>query len=143
MIEIQDLIDRFGEEELAERSDRQAYQIIDRQVVQSAIDDAITEIASYLHPTGLIWYDAAGDLHYNNAHHLPKALKIRACDMARYYLYDDDVPNTVKLRYEQALHWLKQVQKTPSMLTGIAPQVAHGTATIAVMPNPKPNLWRE
>lgn len=48
MITIQDMITRFGEQEMAERSNHENYETIDEAVMAAAIADAEEEAASYL-----------------------------------------------------------------------------------------------
>lgn len=133
MISLDDLIDRFGERELANLTDRENYAVIDETIINHAIADATSEINSYLNPTGLI----ADGVYIGTP---PKALVIKACDIARYYLYENGTPEIVEVRYKQAIDWLKLVSKTPTMLTGT--QTASSNSGVAVMPNPVPNVWR-
>ncbi|MFB2539123.1 phage protein Gp36 family protein [Acinetobacter sp. c3-l95] len=140
MITLDDMITRFGEEELAELTDRQNYQIIDVAVVNKAIADAISEAESYLNATGLVSRHQ-GVLQYQLGA-VPQPLVIRLCDMARYYLHDDSVTPVVKERYEQAIAWLKLVIKNPTMLTGVTITQGKSTA-IAVIANAKPDMWRD
>ncbi len=77
MINRQDMIDRFGEFELAELTDRDSHQEIDDVVLNRAIDDGVAEASSYLLPVGLADITP------------PYSLKIRVCDIARYYLYEE------------------------------------------------------
>lgn len=44
MIKLQDLIDRFGESELAQLTDRDNYQTINEMIANKAIDDASAEV---------------------------------------------------------------------------------------------------
>lgn len=89
-----DLIDRFGEREIAnlERN------INDPQAVQTAINDAVNVIDGYV---------AA-----SNALPLPiiPASVARVCAvLARYYLYKDKPTPQVRTDYEDAIRWLEQV----------------------------------
>lgn len=144
MINLQDLIDRFGKTELAERSDRQNYSIIDEMVINKAIFDAIADVEGYLNVTGLFKRDDRGNLVYTFSPITPKSLVLRTCDIARFYLYDDIVPETVEKRYNQAIDWLKMVAKNPAMLTGETNvNVNHGVNSgIAVVANSVPNMWK-
>lgn len=144
MITTQDLIDRFGETELAERTDRERYSVIDETVINRAISDAIGDIESYLNATGLFGRDGDGNLVYAHSSILPKSLIIRICDVCRWYLYEDGVTEIVEKRYTQAIDWLKMVAKNPKMLTGEKDENAsHGiNSGIAVMPTPAPDMWK-
>ena len=41
----------------------------------------------------------------------PAALVLMVCDIARYYLFDDRVPEVVEARYKAAVAWLKDVAR--------------------------------
>lgn len=138
MITLDDLIDRFGESELANLTDKENYQIIDETVINHAIADAMAEVVAYLNPTGLI----VGGVYVGTP---PKSLVLKTCDIARYYLYENGVTEIVEARYKQAIDWLKLVGKNPAMLTGgVGDTGANGTKSgIAVMSNPTPNMWKD
>lgn len=131
MITLDDLIERFGEEEISALSDHDGGAALNPAVVNRAIADAEAEVASYLAPAGLVGIAP------------PKALVIKTCDIARYYLHQDGATETVKERYRQALAWLKEVMRNPAMLTGMGdtkPSVSQ--SGIAVRPNALPkNPW--
>ena len=55
MITIQDMITRFGEQEMAERSNHENYETIDEAVMVAAIADAEEEAASYLRAAKLFF----------------------------------------------------------------------------------------
>ncbi|STZ63919.1 Mu-like prophage protein gp36 [Moraxella lacunata] len=138
MITLQDLIDRFGENELANLTDKENYTVIDETVINHAISDATAEVVGYLNPTGLI----VGGAYLGTP---PKSLILKTCDIARYYLYENGVTDIVEKRYQQAIDWLLLVQKNPSMLTGLSETGANNgvKSGIAVKPNPVPSLWSE
>jgi phage gp36-like protein len=94
----QDLIDRFGEDELVQLTDRQGSGIIDDATLTRAIADADDEINAWL--SGRYALPLAV---------VPSALARVACDIARYYLYDDAMIDLVENRYKQAIEWLKAV----------------------------------
>lgn len=145
MITLQDLKTRFGEQELAQLTDRENYQVIDIDVVNKAIADAQQEANSYLLAAGLVVLNAQGESTYSGAT-VPAVLIGKLCDMARYYLHEDGVIGIVKERYDNAIIWLKQVMRTPTMLTGTqASQAAHAQAgsSVAVLPNPVPSMWQD
>lgn len=133
MITTQDLIDRFGEGELINLTDKEHYSVIDETVLQHAINDATAEALAYLNPTTLV----AGGAYVGVP---PKSLVLKVCDIARYYLYEDGVTEIVEKRYKQAIDWLILVSKNPAMLTGThnAPKAQSG---IVVMANKAPNGW--
>lgn len=127
MITQADLVERFGEAEIAALSDHDAHQSINAAVVDKAIADAVAEVNSYLAPVGLVGITP------------PKALVLKACDIARYYLHEDGATEIVRERYKQAIAWLKEVMKNPSMLTGMGDTTPEKpVSAIAVRPNVLP-----
>lgn len=104
IITINDLIQRFGEQELAERSDREYGTDINQAVLQRAIDDAVAEANSYVRAAGIVLNKPS------------VALVGFVCDMARYRLYDDAVTEIIDERYKRAIAWLKEAVKSPQML---------------------------
>ena len=127
MITPQDLINRFGEREIVKLSDKTQSRQMDLANVQSAIDDAQAEAMSYL----------AGAGFFRLPETIPSVLKIKVCDIARWYLYENGVTEIVEKRYQAAIAWLKQVQKNPAMLgleaTNEASEVAD--SRVVVIPN--------
>ena len=95
-----DMISRFGEEELIQLTDRAALGVIDGTVLDRAMADAAAEIDGYL----------AGRYALPLAE-TPQALTLVACDIARYRLYDDSVIDIVKERYEQAVAYLRSLAR--------------------------------
>ena len=67
MISQTDLVERFGEEEIARLSDHDEYRTINAAVVAKAIADAEAEVNSYLAPVGLVGITP------------PKALVLKSC----------------------------------------------------------------
>lgn len=146
MITLTDLTDRFGEQELAQLTDRENYQVIDMAVVNRAISDAESEVESYLNMTGLVGRNQAGELVYIKSPVMPKPLVIKTCDIARYYLYKNGVTGIVKERYEQAIEWLKLVMRNPAMLTGVSATTGITPTShsgIVVMSAAPPPYWIE
>lgn len=132
MITQDDLIERFGAEEMAALSDHERGTTLNPAVIARAIADAEAEVASYLAPVGLAHITP------------PKALVIKACDIARYYLHQDGAEGVVKERYEYALRWLKDVMRNPAMLTGMGDtSPAAPASAVEVRPNVIPEKpWR-
>ena len=132
MITSQDMIDRFGSKEMVGVTNEQPRHdsVIDDVVMQAAIGDAVSEVVSYLRPAGLEY----------QADTAPRVLKLKACDIARYYLYDNGVTPIVEARYEAATKWLDKVKKDPSMLTGQVVKPPSDSA-VHVIPNPVPTVW--
>ncbi len=142
MITLDDLKTRFGSDELIALSDRQGRDVIDVKVINKAISDATEEVASYLLPTGLVKFNDTGVVYLGAV--MPKSLTIKVCDIARYYLHDDNLTETAEKRYDEAIKWLKLVQKNPAMLTGVSDSNGdnqNANSGIYVMPNLRPNEW--
>lgn len=97
----QDMIDRFGKPELVELTDRDgsAGDIVD-EVLNQAIDDASSTIDGYL-----------GGRYSLPLSTVPRILKRHACDLARYFLYDNvlDDSSQASKRYNDTIKYLEQV----------------------------------
>jgi phage gp36-like protein len=95
----QGLIDRFSEVELIQLTDRDGLGVINDEVLNRAIEDASTEMDAYLSRFNF------------TADNLPKSLKPLACDIARYRLYDEEPTEHIITRYNNAIKFLKAVNK--------------------------------
>ena len=95
----QGLIDRYSEDELIQLTDRDNFGIINDEVLNRAIEDASTEMDAYLSRFNF------------TADTLPKSLKPLACDITRYRLYDDAPTDHITDRYNNAIKFLKSVNK--------------------------------
>lgn len=100
----QDMIDRFGETELLQLTDRENMPptSIDVVVVGRALDDADGLINSYL-----------GKVYRIPLSVVPAVLVKRASDIARYHLHGEAAPKDgdVHRNYRDAIDWLKDVAK--------------------------------
>jgi phage gp36-like protein len=97
----QNLIDRFGEEELIQLTDRTIpATAVDATVVAAAIGDADDTINGYL----------AGRYELPLAS-TPPVLVRNACDLARYFLFGNQVPETVEKRKNDVIRFLEQLAK--------------------------------
>jgi len=98
----QDMIDRFGETELVQISNKDAAGAtsIDDPALEKALADASAEIDGYL--AGRYTLPLANP---------PPVLKRNACDIARYHLYDDRVTEQVQKRYDSTIAYLRSVGK--------------------------------
>lgn len=96
----QDMIDRFGEPEILQLTDRLDPPVgaIDDTVLNEALDDADGMVDSYL--AGRYALPLAS---------VPKILKRYACDIARFFLWKDNAGETVRRAYEDAQKFLKAV----------------------------------
>ena len=140
MITSQDLIDRFGSDELAELTDPEHHEVINAAVVNRAIKDAVGVAGGYLNAVGLVKRDSTGALVYINSV-VPDDLILNVCNIARYNLHKDDATETIKDRYDAAIKWLDKVKKDPTMLTGPVSEQPNTSGGITVMPNPTPTYW--
>lgn len=131
IITAEDMVARFGEAEIAERTDHERYEIIDEGVLAKAMSDAEEEAGAYLR---------AAKLAYGAANPPPAVLVIKVCDIARYYLYQDAVTQIVEDRYKSAVAWLKSVAANPAMLDANRYGTAERPSTCAVRPNQPPDL---
>lgn len=104
-----DLVDRFGEPELAQRTDRTNGAVIDTVVLGRALADADAEIDSYLATRYTLPLAST-----------PVVITRLACDMTRYRLYDDGVSETVRVRYQDAVSLLKRLASGEVQLAGMA-----------------------
>lgn len=98
----QDMVERFGADELIQLTDRATPPsgAIDATVVSRALTDADAEINGYL--AGRYTLPLLT---------VPTVLKRLACDMARYYLYDDHATEQVTQRYKDAVKFLMGVTR--------------------------------
>jgi phage gp36-like protein len=96
----QDMIDRFGQEELVELTDRANTGAIDMTVLARALADADAEINSYLSSRYALPLAS-----------VPAELVPKACDLARYFLYDTRVNERVKDRHDDVIKWLQALAK--------------------------------
>ena len=97
------MVERFGEQELIELTDRDGSTgaIVD-EVLDAALADAAADIDGYLggrYPLPLAV--------------VPRVLNRHACDLARYYLYDNRLEDShpAARRYNASIRLLEQVSK--------------------------------
>jgi len=96
----QDLIDRFGDDELISLTDRNGFGVIDNNVLSQAISDASAEMDGYL-----------GGRYQLPLATLPQMLLPLCCNIARYKLYDQQASEQVTKRYNAATKFLFSVSK--------------------------------
>jgi len=94
-----DMISRFSEREIIQLTDHEGLGLIDELVLSQSISDASAEIDGYL---------AAYSLPLESP---PTLLSRSCCDVARYYLYDDQMTDQVERRYEAVIKYLSQIAK--------------------------------
>ncbi len=117
----QDLIDRFGQTELVQLTDRtnRPATTIDETVVGRALSDADELIDGYV-----------AKLYALPLSSVPPRLTKIACDIARYYLHGKaaEKDDPVWRAYNDAITWLKDVAKGLVVLEadGVAPEQSGG-----------------
>ncbi len=89
-----DLERRFGAAEVADAGRR------DPERIARALEDASAEIDAYL-----------GRRYALPLSSVPAVIARIACDIARYRLWDDQAPDEVRRRYEDALRFLERVAR--------------------------------
>lgn len=116
-----DLVERFGFNELAQRTNRVDGLTIDIVVLGRALLDADAEINGYLATRYTLPLVS-----------IPTVLVRIAADLARYQLCADKVPDSVRQRYEDAVSVLKRLAKGEVQLAGVAAVPAAGGSGNAV-----------
>lgn len=95
-----EMIERFGEREIVQLTDRDRAGDVDDALLERAIADAAAEAETYI--------AARYTLPLPN---VPPALGRVVADIARYRLYDDQSPEEVRDRYRDAVRWLERVAR--------------------------------
>lgn len=116
-----DLVDRFGAEELAQRTNRTDGLTIDTVVLGRALSDADAEIDGYLATRYALPLSST-----------PPVLARLASEIARYRLCDDKAPEAVRQRYEDAVKLLKGMANGDVQLAGATPALTSGGSGNAV-----------
>ncbi|WP_175716545.1 gp436 family protein [Burkholderia anthina] len=120
---VDDMIDRFGREELTQLTDRDNIppSVIDEARVQIALDDASMAVDGFIGQIyrlplrGCLKPRVPGQAPEYAA---PPVLVRLTCDIARFYLYDDLSPeNEVHRRYQHAKKDLQAIADGTSMLS--------------------------
>lgn len=91
-----DLEARYGAAEILQLADRDGDGVIDAGVIEQALADAGAEIDGYL-----------GSRYALPLAEVPQIVKVYACDLARYRLWDKAASEEVRRRYEDALRYLR------------------------------------
>lgn len=91
-----DLEARYGAAEILQLADRDGDGMIDAGVIEQALADAGAEIDGYL-----------GSRYALPLAEVPQIVKVYACDLARYRLWDKAASEEVRRRYEDALRYLR------------------------------------
>lgn len=111
----QQLIDRFGEGELIQLTDRANAGAINAQVLAQAITDAGAEIDGYIASRYPVPSNPA-----------PAILTLYCGDIVRYRLYDDAATEEVRRRYEDAVKFMRLVADGKVRLGADAPATVGG-----------------
>lgn len=122
---IPDLLTRFGAEELAQVSDRGTPRLVTAELLTAAAADVdmsgwgaadVEAVGKALANLGQAIEDAQSAIdgyllgRYGTPMATPPAVVKRlACDIARYYLYDDHATETVQKRYDAAIAFFRDV----------------------------------
>ena len=116
-----DMVERFGADELAQRTNRVDGLTIDTVVLGRALADADAEIDGYLATRYTLPLSST-----------PAVLVRLAADLARYQLCGDKVPDSVRQRYVDAVVVLKRLATGDVQLAGVTAVPAAGGAGNAV-----------
>lgn len=114
-----DMLERFGAQELAQRTDRVDGAVVDAVVLGRALADAQAEIDAYLASRYTLPLSST-----------PPVVNRLACEIARYRLFDDGVPETVRVRYQDAVSLLKRLASGEVLLAGLEAAAVAGVATV-------------
>lgn len=114
------LIARFGEQELIDRTDRAEPPMgaLDDAVLQVAMDRADADIDDALRVRYAVPLASP-----------PISLLTQAENRARRYLYDDGMPQAVKDGFDESTEWLKRVANGSLLLD--APAASTGTSGVS------------
>jgi len=93
-----DMTGRFGQPEIAQITDHEKGTSIDEAVLDAALDDATSEMDGYLATRHTLPLESP-----------PEILVRICCDIARYFLYQDQPTDTVQSRYDNAIRFLRDV----------------------------------
>lgn len=115
-----DLVERFSALELAQLTDRTHGVAIDQLVLGRALADADAEIDGYLATRYTLPLGST-----------PAVINRLACEIARYRLYDDGVPATVRQRYEDAVSLLKKLSSGDVRLPDLEAVAVAGEALVS------------
>lgn len=105
----QDYVDRHGEQELIQLTDRDGDGLEDTEVLDRAAADADAEINAYV-----------GARYALPLPSTPELLKRVARDLVRYFLFDQRAPEEVRLRYQRAVKLLDSIRSGDTSL-GLPP----------------------
>jgi phage gp36-like protein len=132
---VADLVARYGEEEIKQRTDRLGAGAIDAAVAQQALDDAAAEIDSYLASRYTLPLPTA-----------PAILSRLNCTIARYRLWEDLASDRVRQDYDDAMRFLTALARGTVSLglpDTLPPQDKPGLSLSAAQSGPAPVFGRD
>jgi len=117
----QDMINRFGRTELEQLTDHEGIGKIDVVVLDRAIAAADAEINARVKKQYTVPLSP-----------VPEIINLKACDITRYFLYDDRVTDQVEARYKEAIAFLKDVRDGKEELgdVNVTPEAPSGRMTV-------------
>lgn len=123
----QNLIDRFGLDELIQLTDRNNANALDSTVISRALADADAQINGYLAARYTLPLET-----------VPGILEKCACDIARYQLFENRVTDIVRERFENTIKFLQDVASGKASLgvdnNNEQPKVTGGKAQLSSTP---------
>lgn len=114
------MIAAFGEVEIRQLTDRSGVGSIVDAVLERAMETAESEANSYV-----------GAAYAVPLAVVPPSLASFTCDIARFYLYDNEPTETVQNRYDRAVAWLRDVSRGVVSL-GLKPEEAPVSSVVVV-----------
>jgi phage gp36-like protein len=125
---IDDLVTRYGADELAQRTDRISGEILDESIVNRALADADAEIDSSI-----------GRRYALPVASVPPLLVRIACTIARYHVHDEAATKRIRDDYDDAMKVLADIRdgrRTLPLATadggGTAPAATVGGGTVQI-----------
>lgn len=132
---VADLIARYGEEELIQRTDRVGAGVVDAAVAGQALDDAAAEMDGYLASRYRLPLPTA-----------PAMLARVNCAIARYRLWEDLASERVRQDYEDAVRFLTAIARGTVSLglpDTLPPEDRPGLSLAAAQSGPAPVFGRD
>ncbi len=121
----QDLIDRYGPDELQQLTDRASGMVIAPEVIGRALADATAEIDSYL-----------AKRMQTPLEPVPPLVRAHAAAIARYRLHKDVAPEKIRKDYEDAVAWLRRAAAGEVTIDGATPLPGASTADMPLVDAP-------
>lgn len=132
---VADLVARYGEEEILQRTDRVNAGAVDHAVANQALDDAAAEMDGYLASRYRLPLPT-----------VPAMLGRLNCAIARYRLWEDLASERVRQDYEDAVRFLTAISRGTVSLglpDTLAPEDRPGLSLAAAQSGPAPVFGRD